>query len=192
MAWSCGFKNLVIPGNVITLAGMPFDHARNAACMRTLESGADYLFFLDSDVIPPRDAILRLLAHQQPIISGVYCRRSPPVAIPVMIKDGQWVTNYPPNSIIEVDLVGAGCLLIHRSVLESLPPQRPGRHWFDWRVDMAGVPDSGPHLSEDFTFCHHCRQNGYKILVDTSIQCRHIGIGQATYGRFDPAECIAT
>ena len=189
MAWSLGFRNLIIPGQVLPLAGMPYDHARNAACMHTLQSGAEWLFFLDSDVIPPRDAVLRLINHRKPIISGMYCRRSPPHSVPVMIKDGQWCTNFVPGSTIEVDVVGAGCLLMHRSLLEGMPPQRPeaGKHWFDWRVDCKGVLPDEKCLSEDFTMCRHIREKmGIPILVDTSIHCRHVGMAESTFGQFVP------
>lgn len=187
MAWAFGFRNLQFPGEFIGLAGMPFDHARNAASMKALEVGATHLFFLDSDVIPPRDAVLRLLAHNQPIISGMYCRRSPPASVPVMLKNNQWITQFPQGKVIEVDLVGAGCLLIQRDVLANLPPQRPGKHWFDWRVDLPDLQGQGLRpLSEDFTFCEHARKHGYKILVDTSIKCRHVGFAQADYGVFEP------
>ena len=138
IAWSFGIRNLIVPGQIIGMAGMPYDHARNQACKTALENGFDHVGFLDSDVIPPRDAFVRLMNHKQPFISGLYCRRSPPHGVPVAIKGGTWLTDYKRGSIVEVDYVGAGCLVIHRSVLEQLPPQRPGKHWFDWRVDMQG------------------------------------------------------
>lgn len=189
MAWSLAFRNLIIPGGVLPLSGMPFDMARNVACMRALEMGATHIFFLDSDVAPQRNAVMRLLAHNKPLISGVYCRRSPPHGVPVMLKGGRWITDLPPNKIIEVDVVGAGCLLIHRSILENLKPQRPeaGRHWFDWRVDMQGLLPPGRCLSEDFTFNFAVREQlGIPTLVDTGVQCRHIGLAEATYGNFVP------
>lgn len=202
VAWAYGLKNLIVPGDVCGLAGMPFDHARNHACMRCLEGGYDWLFSLDSDVIPPRDTILKLMSRNSLVISGVYHRRSPPHGIPVMLKNGQWLTQLPQNQVIDVDLVGAGCLLIHRSVLERLPPQRgeAGKHWFDWRVDCAQLkrPDGslvwqpGECLSEDFTFCLHCRRHGIPIRVDTSIQCRHVGLAQATYGEMQPLDTTPT
>jgi len=189
MAWSLGFKNLQIPGEHMVLTGMPFDHARNVGAQKVLEMGFEYLFFLDSDVIPPRDAIFRLLAHKKPVISGLYCRRSPPASVPVMIRNGQWITQYQPGTLVEVDLVGAGCLLVHRSVLEQLPPLRPGKNWFDWRVDMQGIFPPGDCLSEDFTFCKQVREQlGLKVLVDTSIVCKHVGYAQSTYGQFQPLE----
>ena len=88
MAWALGFKGLIIPnGNVTVLSGMPFDNARNAACQQALDGGFSNLMFLDDDTIPPHDVIPRLLAHNLPIVSGVYYRRSPPLGLAVMLKD---------------------------------------------------------------------------------------------------------
>jgi hypothetical protein len=200
IAWSFGLRNLQIPGRedlrqwppFLPLAGMPFDHARNTSVYEMLRRGAEYLFSLDSDVIPPKDTIHRLIAHKLPIVSGMYCRRSPPHSIPVMIRDGQWVTKFTPGSLVEVDLVGAGCLLVHRSVFENLPPQRPeaGKHWFDWRVDLQGHPNNVPELpplSEDFTFTVHAKNKlGVRTFVDTGVVCKHIGSAEAGYGTFLP------
>jgi len=161
---------------------MPFDHARNTACKSALEQGVDWLFFLDSDVVVPHDAILRLMTHNKPFISGMYRRRSPPVAVPVMIRNGSWVTDFPQGQVIDVDLVGAGCLLIHRDLLLKCPPQRPqaGKTWFDWRVDCQGILPPGECLSEDFTMNLHIKRTmGIPTLVDTSVRCRHIGYGEA-------------
>jgi hypothetical protein len=108
-----------------------------------------------------------------------------------MIRKGQWVTQFPQGKVIEVDLVGAGCLLIHRQVLEKLPPSRPeaGKTFFDWKVDMMGMLPPGEALSEDFTFNFNCYKHlGFKPLVDTSIRCRHIGYGESDYGSFKPME----
>ena len=188
LAWSFGLRNLIIPGReelrrfnpFMPVSGMPFSHARNTVVQHAMQVGASHVFFLDSDVIPPRDAILRLLVHNEPFISGVYFRRSPPNSVPVMIKNGQWITNYQRGRIVEVDLVGAGCLLLRRDMLEKLPPQRPGEPWFDWRVNQRGILPEGECLSEDFTLCQHARRHGYKVLVDTSIVCQHVGF--ASFG----------
>lgn len=190
IAWAFGLRGLILPGQLMGLTGMPFDHARNMAAMQTLDNGYEWLFFLDSDVVPPRDTILKLMAHNLPIVSGVYCRRSPPAGIPVMIRKGVWVTQYPANTLIEVDLVGAGCLLIHHSVLRKLPAQQHGHHWFDWRVDLQSILPRDDCVSEDFAFCQHARKHGYKIMVDTSIQCKHVGFAEAGHGTFGPLEAV--
>ena len=186
VAWAFGLRNLIIPnGHAVGIAGMPYDHARNTAAQEVLSKGFTWLFFLDSDVIPPRDAIVRLMAHRKPVISGVYSRRSPPEAVPVIIKNGGWYQGPLNCGVIEVDLVGAGCLLIHRSVLEKLPPldERRGKRWFDWRVDMPHSLPPGRALSEDFAFCVQCKDHGIPVLVDTSIECRHVGYSEVTRGR---------
>ena len=122
IAWALGLRNLQVPGHIMPICGMPYDHARNSICQEALRGGYQWVFMLDSDVIPPNDAILRLISRGQPFISGVYHRRSPPHGVPVAIKGPSWLTSYPPNSLVEVDLVGSGCLLLHRSILEALPP----------------------------------------------------------------------
>lgn len=200
MSWAMGFKSLIIPnGSVSTLTGMPFDHARNMACQQCLEGGFTHLFFLDDDTIPPHDAIPRLLAHNLPIVSGVYYRRSPPIGLPVMLKDvfdekgkllgRQHCVQYQIPCLLEVDYVGSGCLLIKREVLEKCPPQTRScpnckvdfeseHRWFDWAVDRIDLPPDRK-LSEDYTWNFHVRKHGYKIMVDTSIQCRHVGWAEA-------------
>lgn len=192
-AWAFGFRKLIIPGPAIPVSGMPFDHARNVICQQALDGGFTHVFHLDSDVIPPNDAVMRLLAHNKPIVSGMYSRRSKPHGIPVMLKGGQWLTQFPMGQTIEVDLVGAGCLLIETDLLRQLPPIAPqkGKQWFDWRVDMASLLPQGEALSEDFSFCRWAQKHGHKIWVDTSIECRHAGLAQATYGKIEPLEMIA-
>lgn len=193
IAWAFGLRRLKVPGPVIGLAGMPYDMARNQLCQASLDGGFDYVFHYDSDVIPPPDAVLRLVAHNLPVVSGVYCRRSPPHAIPVMLKDGKWISDPPRDKIIDVDLVGAGCLLIRRDVLQRLPPLDPqlGRHWFSWRVDRGHMLPPGEGLSEDFSFCLHCRKHGIPVKVDTSIMCQHVGLAKAGLHTFDPCEVQA-
>ena len=202
MAWSLGLRNLILPpgSEIMPVAGMPFDMARNVICQQALRGGYEWAFHLDSDVVTPRDVIPRLQAHNKGIVSGVYHRRSPPHAIPVAIKNGTWYLDAKPNTgVHEVDVVGAGCLLIHRSVLERLPPQCPqlGKHWFWWRVDQQGLRDEkgnllyhpGECLSEDFSFCQHAKKTlNMSTYLDTSVQCRHIGLAQATYGNFVPCD----
>jgi hypothetical protein len=193
VAWALGLRNLHIPGRIVPVAGMPYDHARNAAVQQFLQSDCSHLFFLDSDVIPPSDAILRLLARNVPVVSGMYCRRSPPHGIPVAIKNGTWLTNFRKGEVVEVDYVGAGCLLVRRDVFEALPPSDAARnkHWFDWRVDMAGLVPQGEAVSEDFRFCQLVREKlNTKILLDTSIECRHCGFAQATLGNLLPLESL--
>ncbi len=192
VAWALGLKNLQIPGQIMPVTGMPYDHARNAVCQAAIQNGFDFVFFLDSDVIPPNDAIIRLMRHRLPVVSGVYFRRSPPHSVPVMMKHGRWYTDYPKDRLFDVDFVGAGCMLIHTSVLQQLPPmdERRGKRWFDWRVDMSHSLPPGEALSEDFALNLHMRRHGINIIIDPTVKCRHVGFAQAgpELGQFTPME----
>jgi hypothetical protein len=195
-AWALGLRNIQPYGMpFIPYTGMPYDMARNCAVMDCLRGGYSHLFFLDSDVIPPSNVVYRLLKHNKPIISGLYYRRSPPHGAPVMIRNGTWFTNYVPGSTVEVDMVGAGCLLLSREFLEHFPAQRPGHHWFNWTVNFKNLKplpvDIQEHLclSEDFTFNVWAKEKmGISTWVDTSIECRHCGAAQAVRGGMVPLE----
>lgn len=187
--WAAGLRKIAMPANsgVSFYSGAPFDVARNTACENTLKHDFQWLLFLDDDVIPPEDVVGRLVGLNKDIVSGLYYRRQEPV-VPVAKTfngaDSQWVTSWnPPNSLLEVDLVGAGCLLIHRRVLE-----RVAKPWFDWEIGRDAPADRNrPALSEDFAFCMKAREAGFKIYLDTSTRCEHIGLGQASEAGFRPA-----
>ena len=71
----------------------------------------------------------------------------------------------PTGELIEVGYVGAGCLLIHKSVFTML--QFP---WFRWELDVSNPNGK----SEDFYFCEKVRKAGMKIWADTSLRCGHV------------------
>lgn len=193
--WAFGFRNLVLPSasGVSFRSGAPYDVMRNAACALALEGGFQWVFFLDDDVIPPNDVFFRLARHNQDIVSGLYYRRQEPIC-PVAMKidaqgAAQWVTSWnPPDSILDVDLVGAGCLLIHRRVLERTP-----KPWFEWEIgkDEPAVPRGRGAMSEDFAFCMNAKRAGFKVHLDTSIRCEHVGLGQSSSdGSFRPSSLL--
>ncbi len=184
--WAAGYRRLQIPagGKEIFLAGMPFDHARNVGCESALENGYQWLFFLDDDVIPPDNVIQLLMNRQLDIVSGLYYRRhvgTEPVMLRRVQGGRQYITDFTPGQVVEADYVGAGCLLIHRRVLEKM--QWP---WFEWLCDRKDLKEP-ERISEDYAFCEKVQKYGFKIHVDTGIQCTHAGIGAALPGgKFEP------
>lgn len=196
--WAFGLRNISLPGSsgVCFKSGAPFDVARNAACVDALAGNFQWLLFLDDDVVPPGDVFFRLAAHNHDIVSGLYYRRQEPICPVAMAfnTEGkpQWVTTWnPPNCLLEVDLVGAGCLLIHRRVLE-----RMGAPWFIWEIgkvkpdspDSSEQPKAIGAMSEDFTFCMNAKRAGFKVHLDTSVRCEHVGLGQSGGdGNFRPS-----
>jgi hypothetical protein len=193
--WSLGFRNLQLPpgSDIFPIAGRPFDDARNQICAAAIQNGFDHVLFLDSDVIPPSNAVHRLLSHNQPLMSALYCRRSPPHAVPVMMRHGQWITNFPRGKVVEADVVGTGCMLLSCNFLKEAAEKCPiapqqGKTWFHWRSDMAHLLPPGQATSEDFSACLWWKEKlGIRILVDSSVVCLHVGLAEAADGTFVPS-----
>ena len=152
--------------------GHPLDHVRNSIVQYFLEkTKATHLFFLDDDVLPPPDAILRLLKRKEPIISGLYQERSQrhwPIIIDTPKgRDGKlrfffrYPRGAPRNKLLHCDVVPAGCLMIERRVFRSL--RSP---WFH--------TDKKTKLGEDVYFSLCARRAGFKVAVDTGVDCLHI------------------
>src|SRR3989338_8989744 len=49
--------------------------SRNLLREKVLNEGYDFLFSLEQDVIPQKDALQKLLSHNKPIVSGVYTKK---------------------------------------------------------------------------------------------------------------------
>ena len=144
--------------------------ARNKLAKRAIEMGADYTMWFDSDMIFQPDTMLKLLEHKDEggIISGVYFRRSPPYTPVVFakcnVRERSWADlEEMPTELSEVEGVGFGCVLVSTDVLMSIASK-------DWRWFE---PLKG--FGEDLSFCWRARECGYKILLDPSVKCGHVG-----------------
>lgn len=141
-------------------------HAREEAGEHLLKQGYDWLFFIDSDMTPPGDIILRLMEHDKPIVSAMAFKRDPPheacfYETLEVEGDHSILKNFTEwdGSLTEVAGVGMACCLIKKEVFEQTP-----RPWFNPML----------MLGEDLAFCYRARQAGFPIYVDTSITCGHI------------------
>ena len=164
-------RSLMLPQGTkfISTRGLPIDISRNKIVVDFMKTNAEWLFFLDADVHLPIDAIPRLIKRQLPIISGLYYTRFPPI-VPVMWKIGkdkkEAIIDYHPGDLVQADAGGAGCLLIHRSVIEKM--EQP---YFNWTLGHR--PEKMESMSEDFYFQRKLRTLGYKFIIDTSVVCKH-------------------
>ena len=125
--WATSLRMLQIPPYfswaTAGAQGQPIDLARNVLVTNALRDKSKYIFFLDSDVIPKEDTLIKLVKLNLPIVSGVYFSRANPAFIVAN-------RNYVPLSwnelaqagqpLVEVDEVGTGCLLIDIRVIERM------------------------------------------------------------------------
>lgn len=147
--------------------------ARDALATKALQSDADYILWLDSDMVFEPDTLLRLLEHAAPdtIVTGMYFRRVQPYS-PVLYdkldidEDGKVETEQTkeiPEGLQEKAGCGFGCVLTPVDAFAEVIAS----------CRQLFAPIIG--LGEDLSFCWRARQCGYKILVDPSIPLGHVG-----------------
>jgi GT2 family glycosyltransferase len=152
--------------------------ARDSQVINSIENDVDYLFFLDSDMMPSPNTLKQLISHDKDIVSAMCFKRNPPfqpcfytkacirkdektgAIIPVM-ESVLAPETWDNEGLVRVEAVGMACCLIKVDVFKKLN----GGNWF--------FPL--PRIGEDLTFCMKARQAGFKIYVDLGLNCHHLG-----------------
>lgn len=155
-----------------TAAGGPYiAQNRNVIVRRFLaETPAEWLWMLDTDIIFAPNTLPVLLSAARPasnpIVTGLYFVRLREGLVSTWkrrVGDDEWVavTDWD-GTLVDLTFCGAGCLLIHRSVLEKMDDPTDPWCWFGHDVM---VPTGGPaeRMSEDYTFCARARAAGFVI-----------------------------
>lgn len=136
---------------------------------KALETKADYMLWLDSDMMFPSTTALRLLGHNKDIVAVNYMKRSVPLTTVAYKSLNDWDSWLPLESQQELEVVegiGMGCMLMKTSLLHTI--EKP---WFafEW--------ENGAWHGEDFYFQQKLRDAGHEIFVDMNLsrQVRHVG-----------------
>jgi len=153
----------------------PIADARNEIVEYALAQNAQYIFWLDDDVIPPPNSFLRLYNHQKDIINGVYWSKSSPT-MPLLFRghlEGPY-WDWHVGDLIEIDAAGNGLTLVKTDVYRKMQKEIGGP-WYS--VEYGSFPDTINTLpvgnTEDLYFYWKAKKAGYKIWADTSIQAYH-------------------
>lgn len=154
----------------------PIDEMRNNIVRGAIQAGNTHLIMMDVDQCYHTQTITKLLAHKLPVVGALVYRRYPPFD-PLMLKGTmlkyQTIMEWEPESLVEVEATGTGCLLFDMQVFHKMPAP-----WFRARRE----PKTGQPIGEDIGFCADLRAAGYRIFVDTSIPAGHLSQIQITEG----------
>lgn len=143
--------------------------SRNQLTDEALETGADRVLFIDSDMGFQKDMMERLAADMdegRDFVCGIYFRRRIPT-VPIIAKkvDGNLLTyiDYPKDQIFEVAAAGFGACMMSTKMLRDVK-------------DAFGSPFyPSDGMGEDYSFCAKVRSLGYKLYCDSRIKVSHVG-----------------
>lgn len=147
----------------------------------------DYLFFLDSDIGFKPEDVLKLLAHQVPIVSGAYPMKIIPERYCVDVVQPE----ERRGDLVKINGNGMGFVLIHRQVFLDIAKQFSGLKYIpsDYHSDtphteaefnnsyhyFAEQQTQNGFMSEDKSFFYRAQQVGYNIWLDPTIKLNHTG-----------------
>ena len=159
-------------------AGSLVYDARNQLAEKAVNEGFDRVLWIDSDMTFSNDMFKKMQEHMDSgleFVSGLYFKRKKPIG-PVIYKTckleteehGYQIpvvedyTDYPEDSLFEVEACGFGAVMMQTSVIKRVI-DKYGKPFFP----VAG-------FGEDLAFCYRCKQLGIKMHCDSSIKLGHI------------------
>lgn len=162
-------------------------NARNSLARQAIKAEADYVLWLDSDMVFSPDLLLRMMKvvedNDLDFLTALCFRRKPPYTPCLFDKlevrqDGKGA-NYTalmsvPDGLFEVGGCGFAGVLMSTEILMSVAAKFEGRMF-----------DPMPGFGEDVAFCWRARQCGYRLFCDSSIEMGHVGSCVVTRGYFE-------
>lgn len=146
--------------------GLPVADARNMSVRGAIERDCEYVYFVDYDVLVPRDALTRLIARAAPMVGGLYFTKAEP-PWPLVLVDGHSTMDWTPGDLVKADATGMGCMLLRVDLLKKLDPP-----WFDTGASSTG--DGREWHTEDTYFFGRVKEElGLSPYVDTAVSCIH-------------------
>ena len=160
--------------------------ARNSLVDQFLKSDCTELLFIDADVIPEVDDIMRLLAQStgKDITAGMYPRRA---------KDKRFFLDFYldeqdelvfKDGMMRANRVGTGFMWIGRHVIEAIEKQSHKYLGMDGVGEVANIFEfsmmDGKFVGEDYYFCDKAGMLGYEVWIDVEISLPHMGTEEFT------------
>ena len=145
----------------------PIPDAQNLVTDKALAAKADWLWFLEEDVIPPEDA-LRAMLPEAKVISARYRNRG-----------GTWAYSHDLKGRLQY--AGMGCLLVHHSVFARLKQPYFESIW-NWQWNGDGTVTQRrvqtgdiPYGRQDVHFFAQLWREGIEARL-ANIVCGHANV----------------
>ncbi len=136
--------------------------ARNKVVQEMYRRNAEWIMWIDDDMLFPKNGIKHLMSLNRDITCGMFFRRAEPFDPCVSMfveKERSYFPIQPKQGIVKVDGCGMAFTLVHRRVYDKL--KDPWYHWGEF--------------GEDLQFCYDAKQKGFEIFCDSNMIIRHLG-----------------
>ena len=162
------------------------DAARNNLVQQALLLGCTHILMMDTDQIyATENMIEKMLAHNKPVLGARVHRRYPPFDALLLRGEVGKLYQVPDDEIknkdgtfnneVPVTYTGAGCILYDMKIFSDMIPDK----WFQFKVGDLGQP-----IGEDIFFCEKLKDKGIPIVVDASIDIKHLTLLAADWGTY--------
>lgn len=186
-AWVWDFDRLKLISGYFSSGGLYVAVNRNRVVEEFLKKDGEWLWFLDTDIVFGEETLYRLMKiardNDCKVLSALYFGRmisGSGATQPIWLKEShtgvyETLAGFEAGKLYELDCVGMGCCLIHRSVLEQMREVYNQDEWVWFSHDVVTKDDgSVTHLGEDVTFCRRARKLGIKIHGTADVLVGHI------------------
>lgn len=141
-----------------------------------LRDRCTHVLFLEPNTRFPRDLLIRLLAHDLPLVAVNYTSATPPFMPSAWVVQDDTLVPFlseADDGLEEVAVAGFGSMLVEARVLEAMKPPRFHYMW---------SPSSASYLGDEVYFCEQAKTHNVKIVIDHSLshECSRIGFCEQT------------
>ncbi len=143
---------------------------RNHIRPMALATDAEWFLWVDSDVVLPPHALSALLKTKKKLVGGWYKKLVGDDWVAGHFTSGDIFLHFkePQKKLIRVDMLGLGCCLMHRSVLQKVP-FRGGTD--EYCQDEAG---NSYYIGQCTAFCRDAAKAGFDSSISPDVICAHI------------------
>jgi len=159
--------------DLLMMSGSLIYDARDSFAKYAVDNGYDFILYADSDMIFNKEDLMRLLAHNVGICSGLYVRRDGSgenVAYSKIItrrripyREPKLIVDSTSSGFGPVSACGFGFCLVKCSVLKCMY-----KYYKSLFEPFKGV-------GEDIAFCIRAKRVGFKTFIDRDVKLGHVG-----------------
>ena len=149
--------------------------ARNDLLAVAIQNDFDDIIWIDSDMEWNPQWLLKLLSYEEDVVGGACVKKSVEEQYNVKCKPENLITN--DQGLIEIEAIGTGFLRMSKKAFTYLwdnsEPYTSNDQDRRWAFDVKII--DGELVSEDILVCKKLVDGGFKIYLDPSMTCNHVG-----------------